>query len=65
MALVHILVLCREDRPMHRACKTRDHAIGIKPKTASFERLFKEWGAQATEARNRMALSTLTALTTV
>ncbi|KAK1867796.1 hypothetical protein I4F81_010296 [Pyropia yezoensis] len=39
--------------------------LACKLQTASVERLFKEWGAQATENRNRMALSTMTALTRI
>lgn len=39
--------------------------LGCKPQTASVERLFKEYAAQQTKARNRMALSTVNKLTAV
>jgi len=39
--------------------------LGCKPQTASIERLFKEYAAQQTQARNRMSLSTLSKLASV
>jgi len=39
--------------------------LGCKPQTASVERLFKEYAAQHTKARNRMGLATVNKITAV
>ena len=39
--------------------------LGCKPQTASVERLFKEYAAQYTKARNRMGLATVNKITAV